>query len=138
MRPLCAGPGSAAAPDPPRVTTGQYLENIRAMIAMAQSRRARVVVIGQVFRDPNPARPGQNRRIADNRRAHERACAGWNVPYLEVPLLTEATAPDNGAFFVDREHPGPLGQRQLAERLLDLIESRGLLGAVGTASGAGR
>jgi len=97
------------------------------MIDLAHGRGARVVVLGQVFRDMNPERPEQNAMIGANRRALAAACAGWGVPYLEVPLLTEARAADNGGFFVDREHPGPLGQRLLAERLLDLIVERRLM-----------
>jgi phospholipase/lecithinase/hemolysin len=85
------------------------------------------VVLGQVFRDANPERPEQNAMIGANRRALAAACAGWNVPYLEVTAPDEASAADNGGFFVDREHPGPLGQRLLAERLLDIIDERNLL-----------
>jgi lysophospholipase L1-like esterase len=127
MRPLLASTSGAAAPYHPRVTTAEYLDNIRSMIDLAQQHGARVVVLGQVFRDANPERPEQNAMIGANRRALAAACAGWNVPYLEVTLLTEASAADNGGFFVDREHPGPLGQRLLAERLLDIIDERNLL-----------
>jgi len=127
MRPFLDKPSPGPPRYRPRVTTGEYLENIRAMAELARARGARVAVIAQVYRERSPDRPDQDRMIAANRDALERACAGWNVPFLEVPLLTEAKAGENQAFFVDREHPSPLGHQLLAERLFDLVVGQGLL-----------
>lgn len=136
LRPVLSRLGGGPAPYRPRVTTEEYLDNIHAMIGMARARGARVVVIGQVYREPRSDRVEQDRMIAVNRRALAQACARWDVPYLEVPILTEAHAADNGSFFVDGEHPSPLGHRVLAERLLEVIDGLGLLPEVPSATGA--
>ena len=121
-------PDAGTLEEHPRVTAAEYLENIRAMVDMARSRGARALVVGQLYRNvQSHVTPQHNQRIADYRRALDRACAEWEVPFLEVPLLTEAKQDDNGAFFVDGEHPSPLGHRILAEAMLDLIVARGLL-----------
>ena len=138
MRPLLEpNPGGPPPAYHPRVTTNEYLDNIKAMVDLARGRGARVVVIAQVYREPHPQRPDQDRMIDVNRRALESACTAWDVPFLEIPLLTEAKAGENEPFFVDREHPSPLGHRLLAERLYDLVIDRGLLPSPQTAASPG-
>ncbi|HET8947542.1 MAG TPA: SGNH/GDSL hydrolase family protein [Candidatus Polarisedimenticolia bacterium] len=134
-QPLLAPAGTPDL-DHPRVMADEYLENVRAMVEMARARGARALVIGQIYRNVQLSRsPQQNRRIAEYRRGLAQACDAWGVPFLEVSLLTEAREADNGGFFVDGEHPSPLGHQLLAERVVGLIVERGLLPMPPTATG---
>jgi hypothetical protein len=49
------------------------------------------------------------------------------IPYLEIPILTEAGWPENEMLFGEAIHPSHLGHRVMARAILEFLSSRGLL-----------
>ena len=111
---------------PHRVSTVDYLANIRAMVTTAAAHHAKAVVIGQVYRklDPEMARDAY---MSNTRKQLARMCAADHVPYLEVPELTEAGWPKNEFLFGEDIHPDAQGHELLYKRLLALLDEQHML-----------
>jgi phospholipase/lecithinase/hemolysin len=74
--------------------------------------------------------------VALHRGALRRALAATDIPYLELPELTEGSYPANRQFFAEEIHPNARGHRLIADRLLAFLAARGLLGGLRAAPGA--
>lgn len=112
----------------PRVACEDYVANILAMADEARRHGARVVIIAPVYRDP-VTNPDDAFRIGRWRAALVRAAGQAGIPCLLVPELTEVGWPHNGELFGEVIHPNEAGHQLLASRLVELIESEGLLDA---------
>jgi lysophospholipase L1-like esterase len=110
-----------------RVPREDFVENHRAMVALARAQGARAVVLGPVYRD-RVEHPSEAIFIASHRSALRAAMAADGVPYLEFPELTEDAYPRNQPLFLEHIHPNHKGHRLLAEALLAYLGSQGLLG----------
>jgi lysophospholipase L1-like esterase len=109
-----------------RVPADEYVENLREIARIARERGAQVVVLGPVYRDSH-SEPGESVRISEHRRRLREAMTAAAVPYLEFPELTEAGWPANERLFGEKIHPGFLGHRLMANRLLETMAARGML-----------
>src|SRR5262245_58797701 len=109
-----------------RVPREQFVENHRAMVALARARGAGLVVLGAVYRD-RVDYPSEADFIASHRAALRAAMAADGVPYLEFPQLTEDGWPDNRTLFLEHIHPNHKGHRLLAEALLAYLAEQRLL-----------
>lgn len=118
------------AADPPRtmrVPRDEYVENLLAIAWTVRSRRSTPVLIGPVYRD-RTAHPPEGDDIAAHRAALRAAAEREAIAYLEIPELTEDAHPQNAGLFEEHIHPNHQGHKLLAERLVDLLVSRKLLG----------
>ena len=50
------------------------------------------------------------------------------IPFLEIPELTEAAYPANEGFFGELIHPNHMGHRLIASEMLKLMASNRMLG----------
>jgi lysophospholipase L1-like esterase len=120
-----SAPGTA----PMRVGRAEHVENLLGIARLARDAGARVLLIGAVYRDPF-AHPPEGDDIAAHRAALRAAAEGEDIPYLEVPELTERHHPENDALFGEHIHPNHRGHRLLADRVLQAIAARMLLPGV--------
>jgi lysophospholipase L1-like esterase len=122
-----SGDKPAAPPTPvPRTSREQFAANMIAMADLARGRGANVVIVGTVYRDAK-TNPAEARRITEWRAGLAAAARAAEVPYLEIPELTEAGAPGNSGLFGEVIHPNAAGHRLMAERLQAFIDERDLL-----------
>ena len=122
--------GPAPAPDGVRVTRvlgDEYVENLKEIVRLAGSEGAKAVVIGPVYRDPI-SEPGESERITAHRNRLRGAMTTAGIPYLEIPELTEPAWPGNELLFGEKIHPGFMGHRLMANRLIALMAAKGMLG----------
>ena len=126
-----AAPAAVPAGGAPttRVLAREYAENMRTMARLARGRGAHVLVLGPVYRDP-VTEPAEAQRIAGHRQALRAALAAADVPYLEIPDLHETAWPQNEPLFGERIHPGFRGHRLMANRLVEAMAARGMLGGL--------
>ncbi len=117
---------SAGGGDVMRVPSNEYVENLLAMARLGRSRGVDTVLIGPVYRD-RLAHPPEGDEISLHRRALKAAAAAAEVPYLEIPELTEDAYPANASLFEEHIHPNFKGHRLMAERLLRFLAGRQLL-----------
>ncbi len=111
----------------PRVSESEYLANMNAIVELAKSRGARVVVIGAPYRDAS-TNPPEARLMKSYRTSLRNQMEQKQVPYLEVLELTEAAAPSNEGFFGELIHPNHIGHRLIASELFELMSKDHLLG----------
>lgn len=110
----------------PRVSSEDYAANILKIAELAKAHDASVIVLGTIFQG-NPEEPAETERIKNHRDALRKQMTESNIPYLEIPQLTEAGFPDNQHLFGERIHPGDQGHRLMAGELLKFIGSYHLL-----------
>lgn len=117
-----------ARPDiQPRVSEREYVQNISAIVDLARTRGAAVMVIGAPYRD-RTTNPPEAVLMGRYRTALRNSMQQKHVSYLEVLELTEAAAPANDGFFGELIHPNHIGHRLLASELLKLMDRDHLLG----------
>jgi len=104
----------------PRVSEAEYLDNFSAIVELARSRKAGLVVIGAPYRD-SITNPTEAELMKKYRTALRDTMQQKLVPYLEVLELTEAASPANEGFFGELIHPNHMGHRLLASELLKLM-----------------
>jgi lysophospholipase L1-like esterase len=104
----------------------EFVNNFREMASLARKRKAPFVAIGPVYQNAD-ADPGAAARIAQYRTLLREAMTGDGIPYLEIPILTEAGWPENKMLFGETIHPSHLGHRVMARGILEFLWSRGLL-----------
>jgi lysophospholipase L1-like esterase len=119
-------PNQPWQPGVTRVSEQEYLDNILAISDLAQQHGAKVVVIAQVYRDPK-TNPFQANIITKYRRSLAATMTSKNIPYLEIPQLTEAAYPDNAGLFGELIHPNYIGHQLMADELLQTLASQGIL-----------
>lgn len=116
------------APDPPgpRVSRLDYVTNMDAMAELAREHRAKVLVVGAVYRD-RTTNPGEAQRMSIYRGTLAEAMRQTDVPYLEIAELTENAAPANAELFGEHIHPSSNGHQRMAERILAALREHALL-----------
>jgi lysophospholipase L1-like esterase len=112
-----------------RVSRGEFVSNMNAIVDLAIERGARVLVIGAPYRD-KATNPDEAQLMTDYRSTLRSTMQRRDIPYLEVLELTEAAAPVNDGFFGELIHPNHIGHRLLASELLKLMAQRGMLGEI--------
>jgi lysophospholipase L1-like esterase len=128
LRPARGGRGAAAGTDsaPPRVSAEGYVANMRAIVAEARALPAKIAVLGPVYRDAITV-PDEAARMTTYRSALAGAMRSAQVPYLEIPVLTEAAHPENAELFGEHIHPNEEGHRRMARELLTFLDAQALL-----------
>jgi lysophospholipase L1-like esterase len=114
-----------------RVPRSEYVENMLAMAQLTKSRGAVPVLVGPVYRD-RVAHPPEGDEIHAHRDALREAAAAAGIAYLEIPELTEDAYPENDRLFEEHIHPNHRGHRLMAERLLQFLADKKLLGDLRT------
>lgn len=115
-RPKLEGFGSANTP------LEDYVTNFDLMRSECAKRGAEFVVINPFFQllpENDPWLPGH--RVTEFREALKAYVRAANVPFLDIPELTESTFPENKPLFIERVHPNDVGHAMVAQRLHNLI-----------------
>ena len=110
----------------PRVSESEYIENFNAIVNLARSRGASVIVIGAPYRD-STTNPPEAQLMTRYRTSLKSAMQQSQTPYLEILELTEAAGTVNQGFFGELIHPNHIGHRLMASELLKLMSERHLL-----------
>jgi lysophospholipase L1-like esterase len=116
-RPKLEGFGSANTP------LEDYVTNFDTMRATCAKHGAEFVVINpfnQTFPENDPWIPAH--RITEFREALKAYVRAANLPFLDIPELTEAGFPANKDLFIERVHPNTDGHTIIAKRLHDLVQ----------------
>ena len=120
-----AAPARAVAPAS-RVSEAEYIENFNAIVNLARSRGASVIVIGAPYRD-SVTNPPEAQLMTQYRAWLKAEMQQSETPYLEILELTEAAGSVNQGFFGELIHPNHMGHRLMASELLELMSERHLL-----------
>ena len=121
-------PSSAKVVRPtPRVAEQDYLSNMLAMVRLANSRRAKAIIIAAPYRDrtSNPLEAALMQRYRDSLRSVSNQNG---IPFLEVRELTPDASPANLGWFGELIHPNHMGHRLMASELLKLLTQTRALG----------
>jgi len=125
LRSRDAAPARAVAPAS-RVSEAEYIENFNAIVSLARSRGASVIVIGAPYRD-STTNPPEAKLMTSYRASLKAAMQQSQTPYLEILELTEAAGSVNQGFFGELIHPNHIGHRLMASELLKLMAQSHLL-----------
>lgn len=109
-----------------RVSESEYLNNISAMVNLANEHGARSLVIAAPYRDL-VTNPPEAKLMTQYRESLRKWSEQAQVPYVEVRELTEAAHPSNQGWFGELIHPNHMGHRLIAAELLNQFRDRGLL-----------
>jgi lysophospholipase L1-like esterase len=111
----------------PRVSESEYIDNFNAIVNLARSHQASVIVVGAPYRD-STTNPREAQLMTRYRASLKSAMQQSQTPYLEILELTEAAGTVNQGFFGELIHPNHIGHRLMASELLKLMAQRHLLG----------
>jgi len=109
-----------------RVSRGEYLSNILAMVQLARERAAAAVVIAAPYRD-RKTNPPEAALMRQYRQALANTMQQHQIPYLQILELTDDAAAANEGWFGELIHPNHMGHRLLASELLKLFSAQGIL-----------
>jgi lysophospholipase L1-like esterase len=109
-----------------RVSESEYIDNFNAIVNLAGSHGASVIVIGAPYRD-STTNPPEAQLMTRYRASLKSAMNQSQTPYLEILELTEAAGSVNQGFFGELIHPNHIGHRLMASELLKLMAQRHLL-----------
>jgi lysophospholipase L1-like esterase len=109
-----------------RVPIEDYVENFLEMAKLAKAHDAAFVVIGPVYRgfDTNPE---ESANMTRQRNALRTAMQEAEIPYFEIPELTEHNRAGNLMLFGEPVHPNKPGHRLMAVRLLEFLSRQEML-----------
>jgi lysophospholipase L1-like esterase len=109
-----------------RVPIEDYVENFREIAKLAETHGASIAVIGPVYRgfDNNPE---ERERMTLHRDALRTAMQEAEIPYLEIPELTEHNRAGNLWLFGEPIHPNVQGHRIMEVQLLEFLSRQGML-----------
>jgi lysophospholipase L1-like esterase len=111
----------------PRVSPAEYVNNFLAIINLARTRRAGVIVIAAPYRD-RVNNPPEAELMVGYRAALRSSMEQNQVPFLQIIPLTEAASPANEVFFGELIHPNHMGHRLMTSELLKLMAANRMLG----------
>jgi len=117
-----AKPGATLRPGP-RVSQQEYVDNMMAMVQLAQARNTKTMIIAAPYRDVVATAP-EGKLIQPYREALRTAAEAQRVPFLEILELTEKAYPSNEGWFGERIHPNHMGHRLMASELLKVMSSK--------------
>lgn len=127
---------AAVIPDGPPEPRSSDAEYVGHFLEMAETCRqqhgAWFGIILPVYRDPNtpgvdpelpddPGDPAEGKRMTLYREHLRDSARTNNIPFLEIPELTERSWPGNKELFGERIHPNAAGHRLMAERLIQFL-----------------
>ena len=110
----------------PRVSEAEYIDNFNAIVNLARSHQASVLVIGAPYRD-STTNPPEAQLMTSYRASLKSAMQQSQTPYLEILELTEAAGTVNQGFFGELIHPNHIGHRLMASEILKFMSERRLL-----------
>lgn len=117
----------AAATRPvPRVSQQEYLNNMLEITKLARGRGAGVVVMSAAYRD-HVTNPPEAELMVRYRASLRSAMRQNQIPFLEIPELTEIAYPANEGWFGELIHPNHMGHRLIASELLKLFATNRML-----------
>jgi len=114
---LLRRPGDPIARSASRTSPEEFAAHHLAMSRLSRAGGGRFLAIGTVYRDDTTF-PEEAVRVAAHRRALRDAMLASEVPYLEIPELTESGHPGNAGFFGETIHPNARGHALMAEAIL--------------------
>jgi len=114
---LLRRPADPIARDTPRTSPEEFAAHHLAMSRLTRAAGGRFLAIGTVYRDATTF-PEEADRVAAHRRALRDAMVASQVPYLEIPELTEGRYPDNARLFGETIHPNARGHALMAQEIL--------------------
>jgi lysophospholipase L1-like esterase len=124
--------GSASARRPvPRVSDREYVSNIGAIVSLARSRGAKMIVMAAPYRD-RVTNPPESQLMVHYRDLLRSAMRQDQVPFLEILELTEAAYPSNEGWFGELIHPNHMGHRLIAHELLKNFQQNHTLNDLNT------
>jgi lysophospholipase L1-like esterase len=127
-------PASAPARRPvPRVSDQEYVNNIREIVGLGRSRQIGVVVLAAPYRD-SVTNPAEAKVMIHYREQLRAAMVNDQIPFLELPELTEKGYPANEGLFGELIHPNHMGHRLIASELLKLFTRNRLLNDLNNAT----
>ena len=109
-----------------RVPVEDYLDNFLEIARLAGVHGASVAVIGPVYRG-SVQNQAEGERMTRQRDALRTAMQEAEIPYLEIPELTEHNHPDNLMLFGELVHLNKPGHQLMEVRLLEYLSSQGML-----------
>lgn len=123
---LRSRPAEQAAPlrPAPRVNQQEYVDNMLAMVQLAQARDIETVVIAAPYRDVVATAPEGN-LMQSYRDSLRTAMKEREIRFLEILELTEKAFPSNEGWFGERIHPNHMGHRLITSEILNLLNSTG-------------
>ena len=109
-----------------RVPIEDYVENFLEIAKLAKTHGASVAVIGPVYRgfDNNLK---ESERMTRHRDALRTAMHEAEIPYLEIPELTEQNRANNLMLFGEPVDPTVQGHRLMEVRLIEFLASQEML-----------
>jgi lysophospholipase L1-like esterase len=109
-----------------RVPIEDYVENFLEIAELATTHGASIAVIGPVYRgfDNNPK---ESEHMTRHRDALRTAMQKAQIPYLEIPELTEQNRANNTMLFGEPVHPNKPGHRLMEVRLLEFLSRQEML-----------
>lgn len=118
--------GDAAVKPAPRVSEDEYIQNMMAIVELAQKNNARLIMIAAPYRDL-VTNPPEGERVVRYRNSLKSAAQTLQIPFMEIFELTESAYPANEGWFGELIHPNHMGHRLLTSELLKLIRGNNLL-----------
>jgi lysophospholipase L1-like esterase len=109
----------------PRVSEGEFLNNMLEIVKLARERKAGVIVIGAPYRDP-VTNPPEAQLMTRYRSALRQTMQRMNIHFLEIRELTESAHPANEGWFGELIHPNHMGHRLITAELCKLLQSNSL------------
>ena len=109
-----------------RVPVEDYVDNFLEIARLAGAHGASVAVIGPVYRGSDKGKE-ESERMTRQRDALRTAMQEAEIPYLEIPELTEHNHPDTLRFFGELVHPNLPGHRLMEVRLLEFLWRKKML-----------
>jgi len=111
----------------PRVSMEDYVSNFRQMVRLIHEHGAKAIVIAPVYRD-RVTYDEQTPRILGYARALGKAMTEDKVPYLDLREVNVEGYPFNMHLFGEIIHPGEMGHRLMANRIMDFMAAQKMLG----------
>ena len=109
-----------------RVPVDDYVDNFLEIAKLAETHGASIGVIGPVYRG-FVNNPEEGERMTRHRDALRTAMQEAEIPYLEIPELTEHNHPDNLMLFGELVHLNKPGHQLMEVRLLEFLSRQGML-----------
>jgi lysophospholipase L1-like esterase len=110
----------------PRVSQEDYVDNTIAIAKLGREHGAKVIIIGQQYRDA-VTHPPQARLISVYRKALATASQAADFDFLLIPELTEDSGNANEKLFGEIVHPNAAGHELIATRLEEMMVKRHFL-----------
>ena len=120
-------PKATASAEPVlRVPVEDYVDNFLEIARVARAHGASVAILGPVYRGFDEL-PKEAERMTRQRDALRTAMQEAEIPYVEIPELTEHSYDNNLMLFGEPIHPNVQGHRIMEVQLLEFLSREGML-----------